>query len=100
MFKGKHIDLHTKSILRKKPILIREIMDDGQFNGYPCKIIYPYSASFLKYIREVYGMKKLKLLYKKIRRKNKTLGNIKILERGLEKKIGQIQRDFVNYIKR
>lgn len=99
LFKRRHIDSHTNSILKNKPISIKEIMDNKKFNNYSCITLYPYSASFLKYIREIYGLKKLKSLYKKIKRNNETENNIRILELGLGKKIGQIQKGFMSYVK-
>jgi hypothetical protein len=91
MFHKVKINTYSKKVYN---ISLAKMMSNKYFSTIRQKNSYPYSALFVKFIINKIGISEFKKIYKKMKEKNLPSKNIKILEKILEKKFSEIEKEF------
>jgi len=98
-FMGEDLNVVAKKLLQKNKLYsIEWLCTNDNWGNIEPVIIYPQVGSFTKYIIETYGKEKFSELYRNTSRNYDTSKNLLGVEKIYQKKINQLEKEWLEYI--
>lgn len=97
---GRDIDVISKELLGQNKLYpVRDLVDNENWQKIKPEIIYPEAGSFIRFLINTYGWNKFKKVYRKLSRLNNFENNLKIIKNGFGKTIGEIEKEWKDYLR-